>query len=103
MSAKIRCGDEVIVLKGANKGKHGKVKFILASGRVFIEGLNLVKKHQKSVPAMKKLGGIFEKESPIDISNIAIFNVTCGRLDKVVFKIKDGKKVRVFKSSGENV
>lgn len=103
MAAKIRRDDEVIVLTGKDKGKRGKVKNVLSSGKAIVEGINLVKKHQKSVPAMNKPGGIFEKEAAIDLSNLAIFNVATSKADRVGFKIKDGKKVRVFKSNSETI
>ncbi|CUX96818.1 50S ribosomal protein L24 [Candidatus Doolittlea endobia] len=101
MAAKIRRDDEVIVRTGKDKGKRGKVKLVLSSDRVIVEGINLVKKHQKSVPAMKQQCGIFEKEAAISLSNIAIFNTATSKADRVGFKIEDGKKVRFFKSNGE--
>lgn len=74
MAAKIRRDDEVIVLTGKDKGKRGKVKNVLSSGKVIVEGINLVKKHQKPVPALNQPGGIVEKEAAIQVSNVAIFN-----------------------------
>jgi large subunit ribosomal protein L24 len=104
MAAKIRREDEVIVLTGKDKGKRGKVTQVLVQhGKVVVEGVNLVKKHQKPVPALGTAGGIVSKESPIDVSNIAIFNPASGKADRVGFRIEDGKKVRFFKSNGELV
>ena len=104
MAAKIRREDEVIVLTGKDKGKRGKVTQVLVqSGKVIVEGINLVKKHQKPVPALGVAGGIVSKESAIDASNVAIFNPATGKADRVDFRIEDGKKVRFFKSNGELV
>ncbi|RTE87643.1 MULTISPECIES: 50S ribosomal protein L24 [Gammaproteobacteria] len=102
MAAKIRRDDEVIVLAGKDKGKRGKVlKVLTGEDRVVVEGVNIVKKHQKSNPAMNEPGGIIEKEAPIQVSNVAIFNPTTSKADRVGFKIEDGKKVRFFKSNNE--
>ena len=104
MAAKIRRDDEVIILTGKDKGKRGKVTQVLVqSGKVIVEGINLVKKHQKPVPALGVAGGIVSKESAIDASNVAIFNPATGKADRVGFRIEDGKKVRFFKSNGELV
>lgn len=103
MAAKIRRDDEVIVLTGKDKGKRGKVKNVLSTGKAIVEGINLVKKHQKPVPAMNQPGGIVEKEAAINLSNLAIFNAASSKADRVGFKIEDGKKVRVFKSNGETI
>ncbi len=104
MAAKIRRDDEVIILTGKDKGKRGKVTQVLVQhGKVVVEGVNLVKKHQKPVPALGTAGGIVSKESPIDVSNVAIFNPATGKADRVGFRTEDGKKVRFFKSNGELV
>lgn len=104
MAAKIRRGDEVVVLTGKDKGKRGKVKNVLSSRKAIIEGINLIKKHQKPVPAMNQQGGIVEKEAAIDLSNLAIFNIASSKADRVGFRIEeDGKKVRVFKSNSKIV
>jgi large subunit ribosomal protein L24 len=104
MAAKIRRDDEVIVLAGKDKGKRGKVLSVVAeSGRVFVEGINLIKKHQKPVPQLNQAGGIVEKEASIDVSNVAIFNQETGKADRVGFKIEDGKKLRIFKSTGKTI
>jgi large subunit ribosomal protein L24 len=102
MAAKIRRNDEVIVLTGKDKGKKGKVSKVLATGKIIVEGINLVKKHQKPVPAMGIQGGIVEKEAAIDASNVAIVNGE-GNADRVGFRFEDGKKVRFFKSTGETI
>ncbi len=103
MAAKIRRDDEVIVLTGKDKGKRGKVKSVLSSGKIIVEGINLVKKHQKPVPAMNELGGIVEKEAAIAVSNLALFNGSTGKADRVGFRFEEGKKVRFFKSTSETV
>ncbi|EAS62307.1 50S ribosomal protein L24 [Photobacterium angustum] len=102
MAAKIRQNDEVIILVGKDKGKTGKVTKVLATGKVIVEGINMVKKHQKPVPAMGVQGGIVEQEAAIDASNVAIVNGQ-GKADRVGFRFEDGKKVRFFKSTGETI
>ncbi|CAG9295538.1 50S ribosomal protein L24 [Celerinatantimonas diazotrophica] len=104
MANKIRREDEVVVLTGKDKGKRGKVTKVLPSaGKVFVEGINLVKKHQKPNPQAGENGGIVEQEAAIDVSNVAIYNADSGKADRVGFRFEDGKKVRFFKSSGELV
>lgn len=104
MAAKIRREDEVIVLTGKDKGKRGKVTQVLVTeGKVLVEGINLVKKHQKPVPALGQAGGIISKEAPMDVSNVALFNSAAGKADRVGFRIEDGKKVRFFKSNKETI
>lgn len=100
---KIRKGDEVIVLTGKDKGKRGVVlRSVLAEERVVVEGVNVAKKHQKPNPMRGIQGGIVEVTMSIHVSNVAIFNAATGKADRVGFKtLEDGKKVRVFKSSGE--
>ncbi len=101
---KIHKGDEVIVTTGKDKGKRGNVLRILASGHVVVEGANLVKKHAKPNPMRGVVGGIISKEMPLDISNVALYNPATQKGDRVGFKsLEDGRKVRVFKSSGEVV
>lgn len=80
-----------------------KVKNVLSSGKVIVEGINLVKKHQKPVPALNQPGGIVEKEAAIQVSNVAIFNAATGKADRVGFRFEDGKKVRFFKSNSETI
>ena len=104
MAAKIRRDDEEIVLAGKDKGKRGKVLSVVTeSGRVFVEGINLIKKHQKPVPQLNQAGGIVEKEASIDVSNVAIYNSETSKADRVGFKIEDGKKLRIFKSTGKTI
>jgi large subunit ribosomal protein L24 len=104
MAAKIRRDDEVIGLAGKDKGKRGKVLSVVTeSGRVFVEGINLIKKHQKPVPQLNQAGGIVEKEASIDVSNVAIYNSETSKADRVGFKIEDGKKLRIFKSTGKTI
>jgi len=102
MASKIRRDDEIIVLAGKDKGKQGKVvKVIPASNRVVVEGVNLIKKHQKPNPQLGVTGGIVEKEASIHVSNVAIFNPATGKADRVGFRIEGEKKVRFFKSNGQ--
>jgi large subunit ribosomal protein L24 len=104
MASKIRQNDEIIVLAGKDKGKTGKVtKVLVEDSKVFVEGVNLIKKHQKPVPQLQQPGGIVEKEAPIHVSNVAIVNPSTGKADRVGFRIEDGKKVRFFKSNNESV
>jgi large subunit ribosomal protein L24 len=96
---KLKRDDEVIVIAGRDKGKRGKVTRILGNGRVIVAGINMVKRHTKPNPNIGKQGGIVEKESGIDISNVALFNPKTEKADKVGIRIEaDGKKVRIFKS-----
>ena len=101
---KIKTGDQVIVISGKDKGKQGSVTKILANGRCYVSGVQMVKRHTKPNPNAGVAGGIVEKESSIDISNIAIFNPTTKKADKVSIQSKeDGSKIRVFKSSGKEI
>jgi len=101
---KIRSGDEVIVIAGRDKGKRGKVLQRADEERVLVEGVNIVKKHAKPNPMKGVTGGIIDKTMPIHQSNVAIYNATTGKADRVGIKsLADGKKVRVFKSSGEEI
>ena len=98
---KIKSEDEVIVLAGKDKGKRGKVRQVLDKNRVIVAGINMVKKHTKPNPQANVAGGIVEREAPIQVSNVAIFNPSTNKADRVGFKVDGDKKVRVFKSSGE--
>jgi large subunit ribosomal protein L24 len=101
---KIRSGDQVIAIAGRDKGKRGKVMQRVDDSKLLIEGINLVKKHAKPNPMKGITGGIIEKTMPIHQSNVAIFNGATGKADRVGIKLlADGKKVRVFKSSGEEI
>lgn len=99
---KIKREDEVIVLAGKDKGKRGKVNKVLDDNRVVVSGINIIKKHQKPNPQLGVTGGIVEKEAPLQVSNVAIFNPSTNKADRVGFKfLEDGRKVRFFKSTGE--
>ena len=101
---KIRKGDEVIVITGRDKGKRGKVSIRKDETHLLIDGINLVKKHTKPNPMAGTTGGIVEKSMAIHQSNVAIYNATTGKADRVGIKVlADGTKVRVFKSSGEEI
>jgi large subunit ribosomal protein L24 len=92
------------VLAGRDKGKRGKVVLRKDDTHVVVEGINLVKKHTKPNPMKGATGGVVEKSMPIDQSNVAIFNPATGKADRVGIKLQaDGTKVRVFKSSGEEI
>ena len=101
---KIRKGDPVIVLAGRDKGKRGTVSARVDDDHLLVEGVNLVKKHVKPNPMKGTTGGIVDKTMPIHQSNVAIFNAATGKADRVGIKLADdGKKSRVFKSSGEEI
>jgi len=101
---KIRKGDKVIINTGKDKGKQGIISAFVNDKRVLVEGLNMVKKSVKPNPGKGEQGGIISKEMPLDISNIAIYNNTTSKADKVTFKVlKDGKKIRIFKSNQEAI
>ncbi|WP_353857663.1 50S ribosomal protein L24 [Azospirillum formosense] len=101
MAAKIKTKDKVVVLAGKDKGKTGEVlKVIPAENRVVVQGVNVVKKHQR--PSATSQGGIVEFEAPINVSNVAHVDPKDGKPTRVGFKIlEDGRKVRVAKRSGE--
>ncbi len=99
---KIKQNDEVIVLKGRDRGKRGKILRIRDDGRALVSGINMVKRHTKPNPNLGVAGGIVEKEAPIQRSNLAIYNAASDKADRVGFKVlEDGKKVRIFKSNQE--
>lgn len=101
---KIKRDDEVIVIAGKDSGKRGKVTRVMKDGRLIVSGINMVKRHTKPNPMLGTPGGIVESEAPIQASNVAIFNPTTSKADRVGFKVlEDGKKVRVFKSNNEVV
>ena len=100
---KIKRDDEVIILAGKDKGKRGKVRKIVDDNRVIVSGINMVKKHTKPNPQAGVAGGIVEKEAPIQGSNVAIFNPTSSKADRVGFKVEVDRKFRIFKSSGEAI
>ena len=101
---KIRKGDTVVVTTGRDKGRTGTVVNILASGRVLVENVNMVKKHQRPNPAKGVTGAIVQKEAPLHLSNVALWNPATKKADRVGRKsLEDGRKVRYFKSNGEVV
>jgi large subunit ribosomal protein L24 len=101
---KIRKGDNVIVIAGKDKGKRGVVLQRVSAASILVEGINRVKKHTKPNPAKGQAGGIVEKEMPIDVSNLALFNAQANKADRVGIKrLDDGRNVRVYKSNGETV
>lgn len=106
--SKIRKGDEVVVITGKDKGRRGKVAQVLVdAGKVIVEGVNVAKKHQRGNPNAGVAGGIVEKEMPVDVSNVAIWNSKTGKGDRVGFKTQGegekARKVRVFKSNQDLV
>lgn len=102
---KIRKGDEVVVLTGRDKGKRGSVLRVLPDdNRVYVESVNMVKRHTRPNPQRGIGGGIVEKEASLHVSNVALYNAVTGKADRVGFRIlEDGRKVRIFKSNGEMV
>jgi large subunit ribosomal protein L24 len=101
---KIRKGDDVVVITGKDKGRRGQVVNVLDNGKIVVQGVNMVKKHQKPNPASGVPGGIIEKEMPLEISNVMLFNPATGKGDRVGIKtLEDDRKVRFFKSNGEVV
>ena len=101
--AKIKRDDEIVVIAGRDKGKRGKVLKVNADGRLVVSGINMIKKHQKPNPNLGIAGGIIEKEAPLQASNVAIYNAATSKADRVGYRVEDGKKVRIFKSTGEAV
>ena len=100
---RIRKGDEVVVTTGRSKGQRGHVLHVLED-RVLVENVNMVKRHTRPDPGRNISGGIVEKEAPIHVSNVALYNPATGKADRVsVRTLEDGRKVRVFKSNGEAV
>ena len=100
--SKLRKGDDVVVLSGRDKGKRGTVLRIIENKRILVDNVNVIKKHVKPNPNRGETGGIIEREAPIQISNVALFNPNTNKADRVGYKVlEDGRKVRVFKSDGE--
>jgi len=101
---RLRKGDQIIVISGKDKGRHGTVLKVMADDRVLVESINMVKKHAKPNPMQGVEGGIVEKEMPLHISNVMLFNPVTNKGDRVGFKLlEDDRKVRYFKSNGEVV
>ncbi|HQW38830.1 MAG TPA: 50S ribosomal protein L24 [Usitatibacteraceae bacterium] len=98
----MRKGDQVVVTTGKDKGKRGTVLRVLDTGKVVVEGVNRVKRHTRPNPIKGQTGGIVDKEMPIQVSNVALFNPATGKGDRVGIRVlEDGRKVRFFKSNGE--
>lgn len=101
---KIKKGDEVIVLTGKDRGKRGSVQAVKENDRVVVENINVISKHVKPNPMRGVPGGIVRKEAPLHVSNVAIFNRSTGKADRVGFRVlEDGRKVRFYKSTNELV
>jgi large subunit ribosomal protein L24 len=101
---KIRKGDQVIVTTGRDKGKRGTVSLRVDDEHLVVDGVNMVKKHAKPNPLKGTTGGVIDKTMPIHQSNVAIYNAATGKADRVGIKLQDdGKKIRVFKSSGAEI
>ena len=101
---KLRPDDEVVVIAGKDKGKRGTISRLVGSDQVIVHGINMVKRHTRPDPNAGKPGGIMEREAPLHISNVAIFNKAANRADRVGTKrSEDGGKVRIFKSSGQEI
>jgi len=101
---KIKTGDDVIIIAGKDKGKRGSVLKVIDNERVVVEGANMAKKHVKANPNAGESGGIIEKEMPLHISNVAVFNSAAGKADRIGIKVlEDRSRVRYFKSNNEVV
>ncbi|MGV6858654.1 MAG: 50S ribosomal protein L24 [bacterium] len=99
---RLKKGDDVVVITGKDKGRRGAISKVLDNGKVLVEGVNLVKKHQKGNPNLGKEGGIVSQEAPLDASNVLHFNPESGKGEKIGVKtLEDGRKVRFFKSNNE--
>lgn len=99
---KLKRDDEVVVIAGRDKGKRGKITRVLDNDKLIIAGINMVKRHTKPNPQAGVAGGIVEKEAPIHVSNVAIFNSATNKADRVGIKVlEDGTKARIFKSNQE--
>ena len=98
---KIKRGDDVIVITGRDKGKRGAVLKLVDAEHVLVEGANKVKKHERPNPMKNTTGGIIDKEMPLHVSNIALFNPATKKADRVGVRAVDGRRVRYFKSNGE--
>jgi large subunit ribosomal protein L24 len=101
---KIKKGDEVVIITGKDKGRRGNVLKVISDDRVVVENINMVKRHTKPNPNAGQPGGIIDKEMPINVSNVMLWNADAGKGDRVGFKVlEDGRKVRIFRSTGEVV
>lgn len=100
--ARIKKGDEIVVIAGKDKGRRGEVLRVIDDQKVVVTNVNIAKKHQKANPNMNIAGGIIEREMPFDISNVMLYNPITKKGDRIGFKtLEDGRKVRVFKSNKE--
>jgi large subunit ribosomal protein L24 len=101
---KIKKGDDVVVVTGRDRSKRGTVLSIVDESHLLVEGINRVKKHQRPNPAKGETGGIIDKEMPIHVSNVALFNPVTKKADRIgIRQLEDGRRVRYFKSNGEVV
>lgn len=100
---KIRTGDEVIVLTGKDKGRRGTVDRLVGDDKVIVNGINMIKKHQRGNPQAGDPGGILDREAPIEISNVAVYNPKAKKGDRIGFRFENGKKIRFFKSDNQAV
>ena len=101
---RLRKGDQIVVISGRDKGRQGTVLKVLADDRVLVESINMVKKHTKANPMQGIEGGIVNKEMPLHVSNVMLFNPMTNKGDRIGFRtLEDGRKVRYFKSNGEVV
>lgn len=101
--SKIKKDDEVVVIAGRDKGRRGEVLRVLKDGRLLVSGVNMVKKHTRANPNVGERGGIVDKEAPIQVSNVAIWNQEEERADRVGIKVEDGQRTRIFKSTGKEI
>ena len=101
---KLKKNDLVVVLTGKDKGKTGEITRVLDERKLYVSGVNMIKRHTKGNPQAGQPGGIIEKEAPIQISNVAIFNPETNKADRVGIQVlEDGAKKRVFKSNGQDI
>jgi len=101
---KIKKGDDIVVVTGRDRSKRGTVLSIVDESHLLVEGINRVKKHQRPNPAKGETGGIIDKEMPIHVSNVALFNPVTKKADRIgIRQLEDGRRVRYFKSNGEVV
>ena len=102
--SKIKKGDKVVVIAGRDKGKRGDIARVVDPNHVIVNGINTVKKHTRPNPMKNQPGGIVTKEMPIDVSNVAIWNPVTKKADRIgIRRLEDGRKVRFFKSNGEQI
>ena len=100
---KIKKNDEVVIIAGRDKGQRGEVLEVKRDGRLVVSGINMVKKHKKANPNAGEQGGIVDQESPIQVSNVAIWNEENEKPDRVGFRLEEGRKIRFYKSNGKEI